>query len=105
MFSLRERKNRNLNGSPGWIHAGKSEIEISGGRFGGYWRDSATPHLRKILNTVRRGAARHSWRMYFNKSKFKSGAEFLARLKPLLKKLPKGRQFALEIGICGRRRE
>ena len=34
---------------------------------------------------------------YFNKSAFKSGAEFLARLKPFLKKLPKDRQFALEI--------
>ena len=34
---------------------------------------------------------------YFNKSKFKSGAEFVARLKPFLKKLPKGRQFAVEI--------
>jgi uncharacterized protein YecE (DUF72 family) len=34
---------------------------------------------------------------YFNKSKFKSGAEFLARLKPFLKKLPKGYQFAVEI--------
>src|SRR5713226_5726392 len=34
---------------------------------------------------------------YFKKSKFKSGAEFVARLKPFLKKLPKGRQFAVEI--------
>ncbi len=34
---------------------------------------------------------------YFNKSKFKSQAEFLALLKPFLKKLPKGYQFAVEI--------
>jgi uncharacterized protein YecE (DUF72 family) len=34
---------------------------------------------------------------YFNKSKFKSGTEFLARLKPFLKKLPKGFQYAVEI--------
>jgi uncharacterized protein YecE (DUF72 family) len=34
---------------------------------------------------------------YFNKSAFKSQAEFLARLKPFLKKLPKGYQFAVEI--------
>jgi uncharacterized protein YecE (DUF72 family) len=34
---------------------------------------------------------------YFNKSKFKSGAEFLALLKPFLKKLPKGYKFAVEI--------
>jgi len=34
---------------------------------------------------------------YFNKSKFKSGAEFLALLKPFLKKLPKGYKFAIEI--------
>jgi uncharacterized protein YecE (DUF72 family) len=34
---------------------------------------------------------------YFNKSKFKSGAEFLARLKPFLKRLPKGFQYAVEI--------
>jgi uncharacterized protein YecE (DUF72 family) len=34
---------------------------------------------------------------YFNKSKFKSQAEFLARLKPFLKKLPKGFQYAVEI--------
>jgi uncharacterized protein YecE (DUF72 family) len=34
---------------------------------------------------------------YFNKSKFKSGAEFLARLKAFLKRLPKGYQFAVEI--------
>ncbi|MGB2645495.1 MAG: DUF72 domain-containing protein [Candidatus Acidiferrum sp.] len=34
---------------------------------------------------------------YFNKSAFKSGAEFLARLKPFLKKLPKGYMFAVEI--------
>src|ERR1700719_3568106 len=33
---------------------------------------------------------------YFNKSKFKSGAEFLALLKPFLKKLPKGYKFAVE---------
>ena len=34
---------------------------------------------------------------YFNKSKFKNGGEFLARLKPFLEKLPKGYKFALEI--------
>jgi uncharacterized protein YecE (DUF72 family) len=34
---------------------------------------------------------------YFNKSKFASGAEFLARLKPFLKRLPKGFQYAVEI--------
>src|SRR5580698_3916176 len=34
---------------------------------------------------------------YFNRTKFKSGAEFLARLRPFLKKLPKDHQFALEI--------
>jgi uncharacterized protein YecE (DUF72 family) len=34
---------------------------------------------------------------YFNKSKFKSGAEFLAILMAFLKKLPKGYQFAVEI--------
>ena len=34
---------------------------------------------------------------YFNKSKFKSGAEFLARLKPFLKRLPKAFSYAVEI--------
>ena len=34
---------------------------------------------------------------YFNKSAFKSQSEFLAVLKPFLKKLPKGYQFAVEI--------
>ena len=34
---------------------------------------------------------------YFNKGKFASGAEFLARLKPFLKRLPKGFQYAVEI--------
>lgn len=34
---------------------------------------------------------------YFNKSKFKSGAEFLARLKAFLEQLPEGYQFAVEI--------
>jgi uncharacterized protein YecE (DUF72 family) len=34
---------------------------------------------------------------YFNKSAFKSGQEFLARLEPFLKKLPKGYSFAVEI--------
>jgi uncharacterized protein YecE (DUF72 family) len=34
---------------------------------------------------------------YFNKSAFKSQAEFLARLKPFLKKLPKDFAFAVEI--------
>ena len=34
---------------------------------------------------------------YFNKSKFKSGSEFLARLKAFLKRLPKGYRFAVEI--------
>jgi len=34
---------------------------------------------------------------YFNKSAFKSQAEFLARLKPFMKKLPKGYKFAVEI--------
>jgi uncharacterized protein YecE (DUF72 family) len=34
---------------------------------------------------------------YFNRSKFKTGAEFLARLQPFLKKLPQGHQFAVEI--------
>ena len=33
----------------------------------------------------------------FNASKFKSGAEFILRLKRFLKKLPKGYKFALEI--------
>jgi len=34
---------------------------------------------------------------YFNKAAFKSGEEFLARLEPFLKLLPRGRQFAVEI--------
>ncbi len=34
---------------------------------------------------------------YFNKSAFKSGIDFLARLRPFLKKLPQDRQFAVEI--------
>jgi uncharacterized protein YecE (DUF72 family) len=34
---------------------------------------------------------------YFNKAKFKALPEFLARLKPFLKLLPKKKQFALEI--------
>ena len=34
---------------------------------------------------------------YFNKAAFKSQAEFLALLKPFLKKLPQGYQFAVEI--------
>jgi uncharacterized protein YecE (DUF72 family) len=34
---------------------------------------------------------------YFNKSAFKSQAEFLARLKPFLAKLPRGYKFAVEI--------
>jgi uncharacterized protein YecE (DUF72 family) len=34
---------------------------------------------------------------YFNKTAFKPGKEFLARLAPFLKKLPKGHRFALEI--------
>jgi uncharacterized protein YecE (DUF72 family) len=34
---------------------------------------------------------------YFNKSAFKTQAEFLARLKPFLKKLPKDFAFAVEI--------
>jgi uncharacterized protein YecE (DUF72 family) len=34
---------------------------------------------------------------YFNKTVFKSGKEFLARLAPFLKELPKGYKFALEI--------
>jgi uncharacterized protein YecE (DUF72 family) len=34
---------------------------------------------------------------YFNRSQFKSGAEFLARLKPFLKQLTKGFPYAVEI--------
>jgi uncharacterized protein YecE (DUF72 family) len=34
---------------------------------------------------------------YFNKKAFKTGDEFLARLKPFLKKLPKKNRFAIEI--------
>jgi uncharacterized protein YecE (DUF72 family) len=34
---------------------------------------------------------------YFNRKAFKSGAEFVARLKPFLEKLPKDFKFALEI--------
>jgi uncharacterized protein YecE (DUF72 family) len=34
---------------------------------------------------------------YFNKSAFASGKEFLARLAPFLKRLPKGYRFAVEI--------
>jgi uncharacterized protein YecE (DUF72 family) len=34
---------------------------------------------------------------YFNKTAFKSGKDFLARLEAFLKKLPKGYRFALEI--------
>jgi uncharacterized protein YecE (DUF72 family) len=34
---------------------------------------------------------------YFNKKVFKSDGEFLVRLEPFLKKLPKGYKFALEI--------
>jgi uncharacterized protein YecE (DUF72 family) len=34
---------------------------------------------------------------YFNKSAFKSGVDFLVRLRPFLKKLPRDRQFAVEI--------
>ncbi len=34
---------------------------------------------------------------YFNKSKFGNAADFLARLRPFLKKLPRGYRFAVEI--------
>jgi uncharacterized protein YecE (DUF72 family) len=34
---------------------------------------------------------------YFNKTAFKSGKEFLARMAPFLQKLPKGYRFELEI--------
>ena len=34
---------------------------------------------------------------YFNKTAFKGGGDFIARLEPFLKKLPKGYKFALEI--------
>jgi uncharacterized protein YecE (DUF72 family) len=34
---------------------------------------------------------------YFNQTVFRSGAVFLARLEPFLKKLPKGYKFAVEI--------
>jgi uncharacterized protein YecE (DUF72 family) len=34
---------------------------------------------------------------YFNKDTFKTGDEFLARLEPFLKSLPKGYRFAVEI--------
>ena len=34
---------------------------------------------------------------YFNRGVFTSGAQFIARLKPFLAKLPKGRMFAVEI--------
>ncbi len=34
---------------------------------------------------------------YFNKSQFKSGIEFLVRLRPFLKKLPRDHKFAVEI--------
>ena len=34
---------------------------------------------------------------YFNRTKFQTGTEFLARLRPFLRKLPKDHQFALEI--------
>ena len=34
---------------------------------------------------------------YFNKTAFKGGGDFMARLEPFLKILPKGYQFALEI--------
>jgi uncharacterized protein YecE (DUF72 family) len=34
---------------------------------------------------------------YFNKEAFKTGNEFLARLKPFLKQLPKDHRFAIEI--------
>jgi|ERR1700723_626195 len=34
---------------------------------------------------------------YFNKDAFKSGDEFLVRLKPFLKALPKGHRFSIEI--------
>jgi len=34
---------------------------------------------------------------YFNKAAFKSGKEFLSRLEPFLRKLPKGYRFAVEI--------
>jgi len=34
---------------------------------------------------------------YFNKTVFKNGKEFLARLAPFLKKLPKDHRFVLEI--------
>ena len=34
---------------------------------------------------------------YFSRAKFKTGAEFTARLQPFLKKLPKGYKFAVEI--------
>ena len=34
---------------------------------------------------------------YFNKTAFKGGGDFMARLEPFLKKLPRGYKFALEI--------
>jgi uncharacterized protein YecE (DUF72 family) len=88
----------NLKTPPEFIFAAKIPQVITHEKVLGEDAEGDLKHFLKTMDVLGHKLGPLLFQFgYFNKSAFKSQAEFLARLKPFLKKLPKGYQFAVEI--------
>jgi uncharacterized protein YecE (DUF72 family) len=82
---------------PGFLFAAKVPQVITHEKVLVDWKEDLK-HFLETMDELREKLGPLLFQFgYFNKSKFKSGAEFLARLEPFLKKLPSGYKFAVEI--------
>jgi uncharacterized protein YecE (DUF72 family) len=87
----------NLKTPPGFIFAAKAPQVITHDKVLVDCEDDIN-HFLKTISTLGDKLGPLLFQFgYFNKSAFKSGSEFVARLKPFLEKLPKDLKFALEI--------
>jgi uncharacterized protein YecE (DUF72 family) len=88
----------NLKTPPGFIFAAKIPQVITHEKVLGADSEDDLKHFLKTMDVLGDKLGPLLFQFgYFNKSVFKSGVEFLARLKPFLKKLPKDFAFAVEI--------
>jgi uncharacterized protein YecE (DUF72 family) len=82
---------------PGFIFAAKVPQSITHDKVLVDCDDDLTHFLKTMGALGDKLGPLHFQFGYFNRKAFKSGAEFVARLKPFLEKLPKDFKFALEI--------
>ena|SRR5580704_8431515 len=88
----------NMKTPPGFIFAAKVPQVITHEKVLGADSEEDLVHFLKTMSVLGDKLGPLLFQFgYFNKSVFKSGSEFVARLKQFLEKLPKDFKFALEI--------